>query len=911
VNTSKQGNSSIAAAPEKALGCPARETLIGCGALLLTALFSFLPLASAGEPRLWPVTAATTLLILHHGKRWLPHIAVADLLAASSLGRAPDWQGGWLNITSILLIGLICFTMLPLIVAGSLHLVRRLSRRSGALSILGILCCISAGSVFASLLWQLVDLLITPAGGINWEKMVYRALALGIAPLLAVPVYRLSGSRKSWLATTSWRDFLPWLAISVLFIFVIINYQTAALLLVLPLFLWSSARMGSMPSMVLNGSIVLTLLMLLPTVSSRAPYADFIYQAQLIVFFFSGLFLSASIADRRRIEARLEDRVLQRTQDLQQINQELQDEVFIRKQAEKSLLASSRKYRSLIETAGSPIVILDRKSRIRQWNKAASELFGYRRDDIQHKDFVKTFLPRTFQEETTWKINKVFETGQTLENLENEIIDANGNTQVMLWNVSRFMNPHDDGDNQVIVIGQNITSIRETQNQLHFLAHYDVLTGASNRRLFEDRCRQALKQGARNGHDVGLLGLDIDHFKRVNDTLGHDKGDELLKILFSRMQDCVREEDTIARLGGDEFAILLNKVNGIEGCAKVADNLLKSITRPVQLPGQQLIITTSIGVTLAPRDGNDFTVLLKNADMAMYRAKKKGRNNVQFYEAEMGAEVAHQLSIEQALRQGLDQNEFILYFQPQIDLEDNRVTGFEALLRWHHPQKGLLTPMHFLDIAEQSGLLPTLGKWVIDNVVKQAAMLQKRAGQPMQVSANLSGRELRHPGLVTNIRDALEHAALDPKLLSFEVSEPAIVANIDDSIRALKALKTLGVSLTIDSFGSGLTSLSHLASMPVDTLKIHHSLIRRVPAEPYDTAIFNTLVAISQGMEIRLIVEGVETEAQEDYIRSKGIRYVQGHRFSPPIPADQLAFFFEHLSNGEIARAKAQLGLQL
>lgn len=889
---------------------PSPHLMLTLVALVISVALLYLP-SGQEEPRLWLISAVASYLILRHGTRMLPWVALSGLAASGSLMSASGWAMAGFAAPLILFTGTACLTLMPLVIARGLRYAEPHAQRSGKASLLGALLSVSAGAAASTAVWTLGDLILHPAPSFDVATLTYRFFALGLAPLVILPLYQLNRSKRSHAASVTQAERIGWLGAAVFLASLAITESSQVLLLLLPLFLWSALRMELILSVALNGLTVLALLTLIPPLEMGNPHADWVMQAQLAVYFISALFLGTTIADRRKIETRLEDRVLQRTQDLQQINQELQDEVFIRKQAEKSLLASSRKYRSLIDTAGSPIVILDRDFSVRQWNRAASDLFGQKRDDIQGKDFVHTFMLRSFQEETAWKIQKVFETGQTLENLENEISDAQGRNLVMLWNVARFVNPGTEGDMQVIVVGQNITSIRETQNQLHFLAHYDVLTGAANRRLFEDRGRQSLKQGYRNGHDVGLIGLDVDHFKRINDTLGHDVGDELLKVLFSRMKDCLREEDTIARLGGDEFAILLNKVNGRDGCLKVAENLLKSITRPVQVPGQQLIITTSIGVTLAPQDGTDYGVLLKNADMAMYRAKKNGRNTIQFYEPEIGEEMAHQLNIEQALRQGLEQNEFILYFQPQIDLEDNRVIGFEALLRWHHPQKGLLTPAHFLDIAEQSGLLPTLGVWIIDSVFEQARKLQLLSATPLRVSVNLSGRELRHPSLVPHVKDTLQRTGLDPQLISFEVSEPAIVSNIDDSLRALNQLKALGVSLTIDSFGSGLTSLSHLATMPVDMLKVHHSLIGGIPDESYDTAIFNTLVAIAQGMGLRLVVEGVETEAQENYFRSKGIRYVQGHRFAAPIPAEHLPRFLGQLSNGEIGRNQTQMGLQL
>lgn len=876
---------------------------------LLVGLTSHLALPSALEPRLWPVVAVAAWILLQYGWRHLPALLPGTLLAAGSLLSDPATPTDWTRYPLVLLVGGGAFLLTPVVFRALLQVLPQ-GKRPDRPSLTALSLASALGAMVGSLFWCSGEALLRGQAP-DIDTLLFRFFALGLPVILLLPLMKPFRTQRRPLTAEHWKTFAIWLLIALPTFIIIARAHSAFLFLTLPLFIWAAVRLEGFHANLLNALTILGLLTLLPLGQPDYPAADLTLQAQLALFFLCGLYLNAAIAEHREAEARLEDRVLQRTQDLQQINQELQDEVFIRKQAEKSLLSSSRRYRSLIETAGSPIVILDRQHRIRQWNRAAALLLGPARDDLQGRDFLKTFLPHGYEDESAWKIGKVFETGQPLENLETEVVDASGRQQVMLWNVSYVGFQDDEQDAQVIVIGQNITSIRETQNQLHYLAHYDVLTGAANRRLFEDRCRQALRQAARHGHDVGLIGLDVDHFKRINDTLGHDTGDELLKVLFGRMRDCVRSEDTIGRLGGDEFAILLNKVNGAEGCTKVAGNLLKAITRPVQLPGKQLVITTSIGVTLSPRDGSDYSVLLKNADMAMYRAKKNGRNNIQFYEPEMGAEAAHQLNIEQDLRQALEKGQFVLYYQPQVDLEDNRVIGFEALLRWHHPMKGLLTPSYFLDVADQSGLLPTLGIWVIDQVAQQSRQLAALGGDALQLSINLSARELRHPGLLNHIRDALMRSEADAHLLNFEISEQSIVSNIEESTRTLHALKALGCSLTIDSFGSGLSSLSHLASLPIDALKTHHALVHQVPGDGYDTAIFNTLVAIAQGMDIRLIVEGVETETQEHYMRGRGIRFVQGLRFSPPIAADALPGFFDRLKHGELSRDQEQLGLLL
>src|SRR5690606_502132 len=589
-------------------------------------------------------------------------------------------------------------------------------------------------------------------------------------------------------------------------------------------------------------------------------------EAQLVAVALAVSFLVTLLAERRRLQTMLGLTVAKHSQQWEAINRELQDEIHIRQQAERSFRTSSRRYRALIEMAGSPIIVMDADFTIRQWNGAAERLFGYQREDIIGKNYVHCFVPMPHQDETAWKIKKALEGGTGKECLEAEALTGDGRRHIMLWNINRVEDPEEQ-TTQAIVIGQEITDIRLTQDRLHYLAHYDELTGAANRRLFEDRCRQALKSAERGRHQVGLMHLDIDHFKRINDTLGHAAGDFLLKEIADRLRRCVRKQDTVARLGGDEFAVLLHQVNGAEGADVVARNVLEAVVQPIQLPGQELVITTSIGLALAPSDGEDYDELLKNADMAMYRAKQAGRNNVQFYHREMNDEFARQLQLEQELRTALQEHQFRIHYQPVIDLESGRIVALEALLRWQHPTRGLLQPQAFLKVAESSGLLTQIGAWVLLHSCLQGRAVQVMSEHPVQICVNLSQRQFQHPELMELVARTLDETRFDPHFLALEINETSIVSQPEESIQTLRALTRLGLSLTLDSFGSGFTSLIHLARFPVATVKIDRRFIRGIPDQDNEVAVTGTLLTIAHKMGLRVIAEGIEYPEQEAFFR--------------------------------------------
>lgn len=700
-------------------------------------------------------------------------------------------------------------------------------------------------------------------------------------------------------------EYLGWAAALLVVAYIALIFGSSIMLLMLPCLIWPASRFGPRACAL---AVLIASVMMLPELTTalhaEAPMPSnalprHMVQITWLILIVTALYFNRLIADRLQIEARLEEIVEQRTQDLNMTNQELKDEVFVRQQAEKSFRSSSKRYRALIETAGLPIIVLDHKFGVRQWNTAAENLFMIGRDEVLGRNFIDLFIPGDIQDETAWKFTRILEAGLTRESMECEVLSRDDSRHIMLWNMNHLSDNEDESASQLLLIGQNISEIRHTQNQLHYLAHFDALTGTANRRLFEDRCEQAIQSAIRHKHQVALITLDIDHFKRINDTLGHDAGDEFLVTLAARLKNCVRREDTIARLGGDEFAVLLANVSGREGAEIVARNILETITQPILLQNSELIITSSIGITLCPPDGTHYPDLLKNADMAMYRAKNAGRNNIQFYSPEMNEEMQRQLRIEQELRGALQNNQFALYYQPIIEIETGEIVAFEALIRWDHPEKGVLRPSYFLQVAEQTGQLNEIGRWVLTHACQDGLAIQQLFGAPLQIALNLSSRQYYHPGLLDMLQNITKASGFPPRNLILEMSESTITSNIENSSLTLDALHDLGASLTIDGFGTGLSSLRQLKQIPVDIIKIDRTFVSGIVDDENDRAITETLLAIASQMDLRSFATGVETPEQEAFLKINGCRYAQGYLYSAPLPLEKLGELQQSIAAGK------------
>jgi diguanylate cyclase (GGDEF)-like protein/PAS domain S-box-containing protein len=448
---------------------------------------------------------------------------------------------------------------------------------------------------------------------------------------------------------------------------------------------------------------------------------------------------------------------------------------------------------------------------------------------------------------------------------------------------------------------QDVTERKRAEEQIRYLAYHDSLTGLGNRRLFQERLALALAQARRSEGRVGVLFLDLDHFKRINDTLGHSVGDALLQGVADRLVASVRETDlvtrrelsgAISRLGGDEFTILLSEIRDVQDLAKVARRVLEALGRPFHLGGHDVVIGGSIGITAWPDDGDDAETLLRNADTAMYHAKEQGRNNYQFYAQSMNAVALRRLILEGKLRRAIEQDEFELHYQPKADLASGALTGLEALLRWRDPELGLVMPGDFIPIAEETGLIGRVGEWALRAACRQIAAWRARGLPPVPVSVNLSAHQFRSGRLVEQVQAALADARVPAEALELEITESTYLHDESRVIAQLEELRAIGVRISLDDFGTGWSSLSYLRRLPVDVLKIDRSFVRDVAERSDDAALVAAIVSMARALRLRVIAEGVERATQRDALRSFGCDEMQGFLLSPAVPAAEVERFF-------------------
>jgi diguanylate cyclase (GGDEF)-like protein len=437
--------------------------------------------------------------------------------------------------------------------------------------------------------------------------------------------------------------------------------------------------------------------------------------------------------------------------------------------------------------------------------------------------------------------------------------------------------------------------------QIEHLAYHDPLTGLPNRKLFLDRLRQELSAAPRRGTKLAVMFLDLDRFKVINDSLGHSHGDELLYHVAQRLTEAVRRVDTVARLGGDEFTLLLLDLTRTEDARQVGEKVLQSLRRPFQLHGHEIYVSTSIGLSIYPQDGVEAEILLKNADIAMYQAKDKGRDNLQLYSPTMSAVALERLDLESDLRRALANNEFELYFQPILDLEKNRFDGVEALIRWRHPARGQLLPSQFLSLSEMIGMSYELDLWVLENACQTVQGLHRDGWSSLRVAVNLSARAFHHPDLVRQVEGICSRTKFPPPLLELEITENLAMQNVEATLNALRGLKELGVKISIDDFGIGYSSLSYLRTFPLDTVKIDQSFIRDLTVDAGDTAIARAIIAIAHSLGLMVVAEGVEDTEQLEILRQERCHRVQGFLFSRPIAAQPLAEFLAEKEKAPIA----------
>ncbi len=434
--------------------------------------------------------------------------------------------------------------------------------------------------------------------------------------------------------------------------------------------------------------------------------------------------------------------------------------------------------------------------------------------------------------------------------------------------------------------------LRERTAQVNRLAYYDTTTELPNRALFEDRLEKALAIAQRPTQTVGVLFLALDQFKKVNDSLGHDRGDWLLKAVADRLQTCISERETVARFAGDEFALLLNDVAGTKDVVRTIGTISEALRSSFYIDGLEVFVTASVGASLFPFDGTDCQSLLKNAGAALYRAKTSGGNNYQFYTADMHAQASKRLSLEANLRRAIENEEFVVHYQPRIAIDSLKIVGMEALVRWEHPQLGLVSPAEFIPLAEDTGLIIPIGEWVLRRACRQNREWLDKGLAALRVAVNISARQFQQQDIAKVIVQILNEERLSPEHLELELTESSIMSNAEFAIGVLTGLKEMGVKISVDDFGTGFSSLSYLKRLPLDALKIDQSFVRDATTDPDDAALVMAVITLGHNLRLKVVAEGVETEEQLRFLQLLRCDEIQGFLFSRPLPAEELVKLF-------------------
>ena len=540
---------------------------------------------------------------------------------------------------------------------------------------------------------------------------------------------------------------------------------------------------------------------------------------------------------------------------------------------------------SAVEQSGTMVMITNQQGDIEYVNPKFCEITEYDKDEAvgQNANFLRSSDMDAEALADLWaKITSGIDWHGELHTKK-----KSGELFWSLMSISAINDEHGQVSHFVTVI-EDVSQLKEARLQMEQLAYIDSLTGLANRLLFRDRLEQALKSVQRNKTHAALLYLDLDRFKRVNDSLGHDVGDALLMKVAERLRQCVRHQDTVARMGGDEFVVLLTDVDEMSGASSVAIKVLKVMAEPMKLLTHEIIITPSIGITLAPHDSLNADILLKNADLAMYRAKSLGRNNYQFFTQEMNSKILENLLVEEELRKALDQDQMILNFQPQIEIESGKLIGIEALVRWQHPEKGLVSPDDFIPVAEETGLIVELGEWVLLTACRNVRNMEASGFPSIKLAVNLSARQFKDPNLIDMIQNVLDKTNFKPIQLELEITETMLMENLDYAIDVLKQIQALGISLTIDDFGTGYSSLSYLKQLPINSLKVDKSFIMDIPYDENDMEITAAIIAMAHKLNLEVVAEGIETDEQWEFLKRNKCDTGQGYLFSKPLAAEPL-----------------------
>ena len=564
---------------------------------------------------------------------------------------------------------------------------------------------------------------------------------------------------------------------------------------------------------------------------------------------------------------------------------DLQEHSFVLEQQVAARTADLQRFRTAMDATADAIMLVSRDSmRFVEVNATSCKMLGYTRSEML------ALGPVALGAVTRAELEQMYDTmiaDPVSKRLSEATLHCKDGALIQV-EVSRQAMP--SGSDWIIVsVVRDITERKQAQQQLQHQAHHDALTGLPNRTCFYETLRKTIALADGQGWKVAVMFIDLDHFKNVNDTLGHALGDELLIQFSARLETCVRARDTVGRLGGDEFALLLVMEQGHQGAAQVAAKVRDALHLPFNLQGCEVIMTASIGITVQPDDASDPDVLIKYADTAMYQAKHAGRNTYRFFTAQMNADVLQRHDLENALRKAVEQNEFVLHYQPKVDAASGAVTGLEALLRWVRPGYGLVSPALFVPVLEESGLIVPVGAWVIDEACRQIKAWQQGEVGAMQVSVNVAGCQFSMGNLEADVARALAEHDVPPGLLELELTETSLMLNTERTIACLRTLRQRGVQVSIDDFGTGYSSLAYLRRFPIDKLKIDIAFVRDVTSNPDDAAIVRAIITMAHSLNLLVVAEGVETPAQHSYLLRHHCDQIQGYLVSRPLAADEAA----------------------
>jgi diguanylate cyclase (GGDEF)-like protein/PAS domain S-box-containing protein len=621
---------------------------------------------------------------------------------------------------------------------------------------------------------------------------------------------------------------------------------------------------GDRNQMFLSGSILI-LAVILPYVHIRVHRA-----------------LVDSLTTRRTRDTLTHELVAERDR-LQEANDALVEETNERVKAQRSEHLAAQKLRMHFERTPLAVIEWDLQQRITAWNPAAEAIFGF-----PGYDAVGKVLAMLLGSEAERK---------NAETMCRELIESRDGNKTTLTNVTRggrtiycewYNTPLVDAQGEVTGFASLVHDVTErlnTERTIHYMAHHDALTGLPNRRLMQDRLNQAIMSARRKQRHVAVLFLDLDRFKVVNDTLGHDTGDFILKDVARRLISCVREGDTVSREGGDEFVMILPDLERPEHARVVADKILKELARPVEIGGHEIHVTPSIGISHYPNDATDVHQLLKHADNAMYQAKDAGRNTVRFFTNDLNFLLSKRLEIEGRLRKAIENEEFFLRYQPQVDIASGRISGMEALVRWNDPQKGEIFPKDFIFVAEELGLIVPIGEWVFRTACRQLKQWEEDGLPPVTIAINISPRQFMSRRLVSTLLSIVREIGANPRHIELEITETMIMRNVEQSIETLSRLRSVGMQVAVDDFGVGYSSLGQLKRMPATSMKIDRSFIMNVPDDASSGSITEAIIAMAKRLKLRCIAEGVENRAQLEFLRANHCEAFQGFLFSRPVTA--------------------------